>query len=117
MEPKHNTWKSAYCESRGYLILSKTLRFPCGSFMSLRITIKMMGRNQQASDSSLRANAFQTGDARRRGGQIPMKENFRMAMVLGAAICGFAVQLNCQSQSAASSSGKDAAPQTVTSAP
>ena len=46
-----------------------------------------------------------------------MKKNFRLAIVLGAAICGFAVQLNCQAQSAASSSDKGAAPQAVTSAP
>jgi hypothetical protein len=46
-----------------------------------------------------------------------MKKNFEMAIVLGAAICGFAVQLSCQAQSAASRSNKDAVPQTASSTP
>ena len=46
-----------------------------------------------------------------------MKERFRMAIVLGAAICGFAVQLDCLAQSAGSSSDKDAAARSVLGAP
>jgi len=46
-----------------------------------------------------------------------MKENFRMAMVLGAAICGFALQLDGLAQSAKPGSDKDAAAQSVSGAP
>jgi hypothetical protein len=41
-----------------------------------------------------------------------MKSNFRTAIVLGVAICGFAVQLTCQAQSAPSSPDKKPAQQT-----
>ena len=45
-----------------------------------------------------------------------MKQNLRMAMVLGAAFCGFAVQLDCLAQSARPNSDRTAAAQSVTAA-
>jgi hypothetical protein len=46
-----------------------------------------------------------------------MKKNLRMAIVLGAAICGIVVPLECRAQAAASSSVKSTAPQTAASTP
>ena len=45
-----------------------------------------------------------------------MKKSFRIAMVLGAAICGFAVRLDCLAQSAASKPDTDAIQQSVNGA-
>jgi hypothetical protein len=46
-----------------------------------------------------------------------MNKHFRMAIVLGAAICGFVAPLECRAQSAASNSNNNTAPQTTTGAP
>ena len=46
-----------------------------------------------------------------------MKKNLRMAIVLGAAICGLVAPLEFRAQSAASSSHKSSAPQPTSSAP
>jgi hypothetical protein len=46
-----------------------------------------------------------------------MNRNFRTAIAFGAAICGFAVQLTCHAQSAASISDKKTAPQAATGVP
>ena len=45
-----------------------------------------------------------------------MKSNFGTAIISGVAICGFAVQLTCQAQSAASSPNNKPAPQVATEA-
>jgi len=46
-----------------------------------------------------------------------MKSNFRTAIALGAAICGFAAQLACQAQDAASTSTKNPLPRAATAGP
>jgi hypothetical protein len=46
-----------------------------------------------------------------------MKTNLRTAIAFGVAICGFSVQLTCQTQNSALAPGRNAAPQAATSAP
>src|SRR5580658_7601682 len=46
-----------------------------------------------------------------------MNSNFRMAIISGAAVCGLALQLTCQAQSAASSSSRNPEPQAAKAAP